>query len=103
MKIGSLLGTDAVCTLPGSPGCNAADSPIPKPWHYSLGHWVEDDADGDGAFSSAGALGFYPWVSKERTLYGIIARDNTSLDQEGYQSAQCGGLVRKAWVTGTAQ
>jgi hypothetical protein len=50
-----------VCTLPGSPGCNAVYSPAaPFAWHYSWGHWIEDDASigDDGAFSSAGAFGF---------------------------------------------
>jgi hypothetical protein len=107
LQIGALLGSHTVCTLPGSPGCNAAYSPLPEAWHYSLGHWVEDDPDstpaGDGAFSSAGAFGFYPWVDSGRKLYGILAREDMNGQQEGYASVQCGRLIRRAWVTGVEQ
>ncbi|HEY2510608.1 MAG TPA: hypothetical protein VGI39_07125 [Polyangiaceae bacterium] len=96
------LGENAVCTLPAEcPG--AASSPSPKAWHYSYAHWVEDDPNGgDGAFSSPGAFGFYPWIDATKTYYGILAR--YSLDAGAYyQSALCGALIRKAFTTGTAQ
>ena len=51
--------------------------PIPpgESWHYSIGHWVEDDPTvGDGAFSSAGAFGFYPWIDRDEDHYGVLAR-----------------------------
>jgi hypothetical protein len=28
---------------------------------------------GDGAFSSPGAYGFYPWISTDKHYYGIIS------------------------------
>ncbi len=98
----SVLGTHAVCTDPDTCAL-ALSSPTPKgeQWHYSVGHWVEDDPTvGDGAFSSPGAFGFYPWVDSTKTLYGIIARDTLG---GAISSVKCGRLIRKAWVTGTAQ
>lgn len=105
LRITSLLGDQKTCTQPGA-ACPTADvSPITvEAWNYSVGHWVEDDpAAGDGAFSSAGAFGFYPWIDSSKTWYGILAREDMSGGNQGYASAQCGRLIRKAYVTGTAQ
>ncbi len=103
LKMHDALGTNAVCTNPLT--CStAANTPVPstESWHYSIGHWVEDDPIvGDGAFSSAGAFGFYPWIDSTKTYYGIIARSGGT--GEGFDSAACGRLIRKAWVTGIAQ
>jgi hypothetical protein len=100
------LGTNPVCTLP-SGACNAVYSPIPEAWHYSIGHWVEDDpnTNGDGTYSSPGAFGFYPWIEATKTYYGIISRDSPRVqgEQQGYASAQCGRLIRRAWMTGIEQ
>jgi hypothetical protein len=90
----------AACTV------GAVLSPAPKDeeWNYSLGHWVEDDpVVGDHAFSSAGALGFYPWIDAAKKWYGIFARraDSTG-GQQGTKSLYCGRLIRKAWITGSA-
>lgn len=103
LKIAGLLGYQKTCTLPGA--CATADySPIPVAWDYSVGHWVEDDpASGDGAYSSAGAFGFYPWIDSTKTYYGILARMDQVTPGAGYASAQCGGHIRKAFVTGVAQ
>lgn len=104
LKIGPLLGTQAVCTNPAS-CAQALGTPIPgsEQWSYSLGHWVETDpVVGDGAFSSAGAFGFYPWIDAGRTHYGVLARSVVQ-QNAGYESARCGRLIRKAWVTGAAQ
>ena len=80
---------------------NSADTG--EVWHYSLGHWVEDDPTvGDHAFSSAGALGFYPWIDKSKTYYGVLARDAGLEANAGYHSVQCGRLIRKAWTSATA-
>ncbi|MGD9833350.1 MAG: hypothetical protein AB7U92_11425 [Piscinibacter sp.] len=102
LALGSLLGSQAVCTNPLT--CPTADgTPVPttESWHYSLGHWVEDDpVVGDGAFSSAGAFGFYPWIDAGRTHYGIVAREAAA--GSGEASVNCGRLIRKAWVTGIA-
>lgn len=105
----SMLDANAVCTNPKTPGCNALVSPFESKApgstenpHYGLGHWIEDDpVVGDGAYSSAGAFGFYPWIDHSKTYYGIVARRSDS--GEGYDSLQCGRLIRKAWLTGVAQ
>ncbi|MNS86565.1 hypothetical protein D3C72_1204730 [compost metagenome] len=107
LRITNLLGTNAVCTLP-SACATAVASPIPEEWHYSLGHWVEDDpTTGDGSFSSAGLFGFYPWIDSSKTYYGIVSRYEIPAGGneigEGYASMLCGRLIRKAFVTGTAQ
>lgn len=101
--INDLLGTHAVCTNPQT-CATALHTPVPSnlSWDYSLGHWVETDpVSGDGAFSSAGAFGFYPWIDKTKTFYGIVARKGEP--GSGKDSAQCGGLIRKAWMTGRVQ
>ncbi|GAA0740159.1 hypothetical protein LRH25_24895 [Ideonella azotifigens] len=110
LKMSNALGTHPVCTNPSDlqHGCSPAlalPGPIPsnESWHYSLGHWVEDDpAVGDGAFSSPGSFGFYPWIEAGKRYYGILARDSDG-DQQGYVSAQCGRLIRHAWLTGREQ
>jgi len=100
------LGAHPVCTR-ASASCNAVFSPIKEAWHYSMGHWVEDDprTHGDGAFSSPGVFGFYPWINSTKKYYGIIARAaaSTTGEQEGYASAQCGRLLRRAFMTGVEQ
>jgi hypothetical protein len=104
LQIANLLGSDPVCTQPSS--CSTADySPVTaEVMHYSLGHWVEDDPSlGDGAFNSAGAFGFYPWIDSTKAYYGIVARFDPSGSGQGYASALCGRAIRKAYVTATAQ
>lgn len=107
LRMHDLLGADAVCTNP-STCATALSTPLPQSesWHYSLGHWVEDDpAVGDGAYSSPGALGFYPWISASKTYYGLLAREvtpeNTTEDSIAKDSVDCGRLIRKAWLGGT--
>jgi hypothetical protein len=113
-----LLGSHAVCTHTHSTDCTTAlYSPLnesspsassndvsDESAHYSLGHWVEDDpVVGDGAFSSAGAFGFYPWIDKSKTYYGILARYDPLQASAGYKSFACGRLIRKGWELGQAQ
>ncbi len=98
----SVLGTHPVCTNPTN-CADAVSSPAPpgEDWHYSIGHWVEDDPTvGDGAFSSPGAFGFYPWVDATKSFYGIVAREALS---GAISSVKCGRVIRKAWLTGVAQ
>jgi hypothetical protein len=92
-----VLGMFAVCVDPAT--CSLAirtPSPPGEQWHYSVGHWVEDDPQvGDGAFSSPGAFGFYPWVDASKRWYGIVAQQSL---QGAYESLNCGRLIRRAWV-----
>lgn len=101
LKIRDYLGSNAVCTLPGScPG--ALTSPVKEAWHYSLNHWVEDDPrTGDGSFSSPGLMGFYPWISKDKTTYGIVARQVLRANAY-WASVECGRDIRKAYFSGKA-
>jgi hypothetical protein len=103
LAMSKLLGSSAVCASPATCAAHEAlRSPAPEQetWRYSLGHWVETDPRvGDGAFSSGGAFGFYPWVDASRTNYGIVAR-NVAGGGEG--SMLCGRLIRKAYATGVA-
>ena len=105
LRLGAMLGTSSVCTNPASCGTSQAlvtPVPLEETWRYSLGHWVESDpVVGDGAFSSAGAFGFYPWIDASRANYGILARVAPS--GAGLGSVACGRLIRKAWATGAAQ
>jgi hypothetical protein len=96
LYITNLLGSNPVCTLPGICS-NAVSSPSPYDWHYSIGHWVEDDENSDGAHSSAGAFGFYPWISQDKIYYGILARYKRQL-KAGVDSAVCGKLIRRAFI-----
>lgn len=125
LRMRSYLGADAVCTHTNSTDCpSALYSPVnetapglvnnvsDEAWHYSLGHWLEDDPTvGDGAFSSPGADGFYPWIDASKTYYGVLARfvpiataNAAPAQQKPYiLSAHCGRAIRKAWLTGQQQ
>jgi len=115
-QMSKTLSAFPVCTNSTVAGCNAVagQSPIAnasnntEAWHYSLGHWIEDDPTvGDGSFSSTGALGFYPWIDKTSTYYGLLVREDDAAEiggsYEGYQSAVCGRLIRQAWMSGVEQ
>jgi hypothetical protein len=101
LKMATLLGSNPVCTNPLT--CpSALRTPVSsdKSWNYSIGHWLENDpVVGDGAFSSPGAFGFYPWVDASKTYYGVVARVGSGANE----SAVCGAMIRKAWVTGISQ
>ncbi|HEY9448675.1 MAG TPA: hypothetical protein VIQ74_10280 [Gemmatimonadaceae bacterium] len=111
LSMKAALGTHAVCTNPAT-CAQAHNAPVPESesYHYSIGHWVEDDpTNGDGAFSSAGAFGFYPWIDASKSWYGIVARKDTTGTSDpgdpdtgghGFDSAQCGQLIRSAWIHG---
>ncbi|MEK8033449.1 hypothetical protein AACH06_21730 [Ideonella sp. DXS29W] len=109
LKMKGLLGTSKVCTNPLT-CAKALATPIPtdESWNYSLGHWVEDDpVVGDGAYSSAGAFGFYPWIEAKKRWWGVVARESTdglndddSHRHPGVRSAYCGRQIRAAWMDG---
>lgn len=125
LRMKNYLGVDAVCAHANSSDCpTAIYSPVnqsapgqsndinDEAWHYSLGHWVEDDPTvGDGAFSSPGADGFYPWIDATKTYYGILARyvpiataEAAPAKEKPYvTSVYCGRLIRKAWLSGNPQ
>ena len=115
LSISRALGLDAICTstasnAAGVPACPAAAYAPPIPggqvWQYSFGHWVEKDPDsaaGDGAFSSPGESGFYPWIDSTRSYYGIVSRSGT-VSRTAYESAVlCGQAIRKAFISGVGQ
>ncbi|WP_165967378.1 hypothetical protein [Luteimonas aestuarii] len=105
------LGVDTIPTLPcppGQSGCTAAGTVA---WSYGYHYWIEDNATagqfnpplspvvgpGDGAYSSAGAWGFYPWISADKSLYGIVARRGL-LGTAFRASAICGQAIRYAYT-----
>jgi hypothetical protein len=101
------LGADAVPTQPCAvSGCNPAGTVA---MHYSYNHWVEDNTaggtmsdgtvlgPGDGAFSSIGAYGFYPWISADKQYYGILSRRGATSLAVG-QSVKCGQEIRAAFL-----
>jgi hypothetical protein len=109
LKIKGLLGSHAVCTNPDT-CATAVAAPIPREesWSYSLGHWVENDpVVGDGAFSSAGAFGFYPWIDAKKRWWGVLARESFDglgsddpREHPGARSMFCGRQIRAAWLDG---
>lgn len=120
LQMSQYLDADKVCAWPNMADCNALYSPVNQSaegainnvsnekWHYSIAHWVEDDPSvGDGAYSSPGAFGFYPWIDSSKTYYGMVARHDANTlvaTQPAYiTSVYCGRLIRKAWLQGTAQ
>ena len=111
LQIAKLLGTHKACTNPDTCQNEAVKTPIPlsEAWHYSIGHWVEDDPrKGDGAFSSPGAFGFYPWISADKTIYGIVGRESHHLtleeqDRPAVASVDCGRDIRAAWMRGQSR
>jgi CubicO group peptidase (beta-lactamase class C family) len=98
----NFLGADPVCTLPESCAGQALRSPVHAAWHYSYGHWIENDPGGDAAFSSPGAFGFYPWIDASKNYYGIVSRAGRARRGEGagYESALCGKEIRRAFFQG---
>ncbi|MEO6588942.1 MAG: hypothetical protein ABIP06_06410, partial [Pyrinomonadaceae bacterium] len=78
----------AATVVTSGPGTS---SPIPEPWLYGLGHWIEID----GTLSSPGAFGFYPWISADKALYGIVTRKNIT---GAWSSVTCGREIRKAFL-----
>lgn len=104
LQMGSMLGINPICTDPLTCPGEVVKTPIPagESWHYSVGHWIEDDPIlGDGSFSSPGTKGFYPWIDANKTIYGLVSRQGDP--GETFRSVNCGRLIRKAWKTGIAQ
>jgi hypothetical protein len=101
LRMHDALGSDPVCTLPAR-CAEAHNSPVKEAWHYSLNHWLEDDpVTGDGSYSSPGLEGFYPWISADKTRYGILARERLGRTV-ALDSVACGRNIRKAFVSGVA-
>jgi hypothetical protein len=111
LKMHDLLGANAVCTNPTVCPAAAVSTPFPlnETPQYSIGHWVEDTVNSDGAYSSAGAFGFYPWIDAGKHWYGLVARvsmsgitSTDSFEKPAVQSVYCGRRIRTAWLTGAA-
>lgn len=101
LRMHDYLGFEPVCTDPKT--CKqAVSSPVPAAWHYSLNHWIEDGGNDDGAFSSAGAFGFYPWITADKQWYGILAREDR-MPSAAKESVYCGVKLRRAWISGASQ
>ena len=83
LALSRLLGKDALGDV--------QQSRAPKSWRYSYGHFVEDD----GALSSPGNFGFYPWIAGK--TYGIVARRSASR-LAFVESLACGRALRKAYA-----
>jgi hypothetical protein len=83
LALARLLGKDALGDV--------AAGPAPKSWRYSYGHFIEDD----GALSSPGNFGFYPWIAGK--TYGIVARRSASR-QAFIESVACGRALREAYA-----
>ena len=118
LQIFNLLGRFKVCTIVDPIICpSSLNTPVQngENWHYSIGHWVEDDTGfpyDDTSFSNSGSLGFHAWSdSRKTTWYGIIGRDGSQTGEQlvdddttmGWDSGECGRRIRKAWFTGVAQ
>lgn len=110
LAISSKLGAGAVCADTAAFGnkCvakglpRALYSPVNEPWDYSYGHWVEkENGSTVDAYSSPGLFGFYPWISPDKSLYGIISRKSNALNAYT-NSFKCGRAIRKAFIAGLA-
>ena len=106
LELGSKLGFGVVCAdaaafqnkcvARGLP--RALYSPVNEPWDYSYGHWVEkENGSRVDAYSSPGLFGFYPWISPDKSLYGIISRKSNALNAYT-NSFKCGRAIRKAYL-----
>lgn len=98
--ISSMLGSSPVCTNPSICPDKAVHSVWPDSisFDYSIGHWVESDPIvGDGSYSSAGAFGFYPWISADKSTWGIVARENHGSTGSS-DSVKCGKVIRDAYM-----
>jgi hypothetical protein len=107
-QISNYLGYSPVATHPcenGLTGCSPFGS---VNFHFSLHHWIEDNTGGtypihgttqppgDGAYSSPGAYGFYPWISANKQYYGVIS---TQGDVGKYEyTIPCGRAIRGAFL-----
>ncbi len=105
LLLGGMLDAAAVPADPAMFPSQALKSPAPagSGWYYGLGHWIEGmPGTPQAVSSSAGAFGFYPWVSADRKWYGIVARREFAL-RAGMASAACGALIRNAWLDGVTR
>lgn len=92
-RLSQYLNKHTVCTKCAT----SAYSPTELELGYSIGHWVEQD----GTVSSTGGSGFYPWISADKTVYGVVATKDQA--GSGELSSACGALIRKAYSTGVVQ
>ncbi len=103
----NLLDFNPVSTQPCPSGYSDC-SPIGTiDMEYSLHHWIETHssgtlpngvaiAAGDGAYSSPGAHGFYPWITSDKSYYGIVTREGAAGSFN--DSLACGQAIRAAFL-----
>ncbi len=95
LALSSLLGQDSI---PASVPLGITHTPAPsdEAWRYSYGHWVEED----GTCSSGGAWGFYPWISADKKLYGMVCHNDDPGTGDGVDliSVYTGRAIRNAWI-----
>ena len=97
-----LLGSHPVCTNP-RPAPLPSATPIPpsESWHYSIGHWVEDDPTSATGVQQRRAVRL---LSLDRRLEDLVRRRRATWRRPArFDSVDCGRLIRKAWLTGIAQ
>jgi hypothetical protein len=104
--------TDGAETLPCSPVSPRCSPMGNTKWRYAFHYWAETNEaqgtlpggaavlPGDGAYSSPGIFGFYPWIRRGPRgdwFYGIISRMG---GPEGYKaSVVCGQAIRSAFFS----
>ena len=54
----------------------------------------------DGAFSSGGLFGFYPWIGPQKRLYGVVAHRAQTSSGATARATRCGQVIRRAFYTG---
>jgi len=71
-----------------------ACAPI-RPFYWEIG-------DDTGALASGSVTSTtYPWIDAGKTIHGVLARSEGT--GSGFDSVDCGRLLRKAWVTAAAR
>jgi hypothetical protein len=105
--LSSHLNYSPVLTYPCAAGLTGCTPLGTANFHYSLHHWIEDNTGGtlsngktlsagDGAHSSAGAFGFYPWITTDMQYYGIVATEGEA--GAFNDTIPCGQAIRAAFL-----
>lgn len=102
------LNHSPVATYPCDPGITGCSPFGSVDFHFSLHHWIEDNTGGtfpmhgttlgagDGAHSSPGAYGFYPWITGDKQFYGVLSTKGLVGKYE--YTIPCGRAIRAAFL-----